>query len=69
MDPLGTSIAEDDILQALGADAGDDLAVDDIFEWGSPGSPGREHSATQLDSPTGRAGPFDALGSNLKVIF
>jgi hypothetical protein len=68
MDPLGTSIAEDDILQALGADASDDLAVDDIFEWGSPGSPGREHSATQLDSPTGRAGPFDGLGANLKVI-
>lgn len=37
----------------------DDLAVDDIFNWGSPGSPGGRDQTNQLDSP-GRNNAFDS---------
>lgn len=42
----------------------DDLAVDDIFNWGSPGSPGRDQ-ANQLYSPGSRNNAFDT--GNLRV--
>jgi len=57
IDPLGNSLAEDDMLGVLGVGE-DDLAVDDIFNWGSPGSPGRDQ-INQLDSPGSRNNAFD----------
>ena len=58
---IGNSLAEDDIISGVLDDVNeDDLAVDDIFNWDSPGSPGNK-----LDSPNSRNNAFDT--SNLRV--
>ena len=58
---IGNSLAEDDIISGVLDDVNeDDLAVDDIFNWASPGSPGNK-----LGSPNSRNTAFD--NSNLRV--